>query len=101
MARMPLSALTCDVSAGAGRAEERWQTYILRRELGVEDVRGDDVSDGISGVEGSVVDCFLGLAGAIAAHPGDEEGVDGEDECDEVVADKQAAFVCFVLWQRD
>ena len=56
----------------------------------VEDVRGDDVSEGIRGVEGGVVGCFFGLAGDVAADPGEEEGVDGVDEVEEVVADEQS-----------
>ena len=44
-------------------------TYVLRCELGVEDVRGDDVSESISGVEAGVVDSLLCLSSTVGAHP--------------------------------
>ena len=44
-------------------------TYIFRSELRVEDVRRDDVTDGVTGIERGVVDGFLGLSSTIATHP--------------------------------
>lgn len=44
-------------------------TYVLRSELGVEDIRCDDVADSISGVEAGVVDSLLCLSSTVGAHP--------------------------------
>lgn len=72
-------------------------SYILWSEFGIEDIWCDDVADGISSIERCVVYRLFGLTGAIAAHPGDEQRVDGEDKCDQVVADEETALVCFGL----
>lgn len=73
----------------------------MRRKLGVEDIRCDNVADGVGGVEGGVVRRLLGLSGAVAAHPGDEQRVEGVDKRDQVVSDEETGFVGLCLWQRN
>lgn len=78
-----------------------WSTYVLRCELGVEDVGCDNVANGVASVERGVVDGFLCLSSTVAAHPGDEERVDGVYESNEVVSGEQTALVGLGLWQCD
>jgi hypothetical protein len=69
----------------------------LRRKLLVKDVRCDDVANGISGVEGGVVNGLLGLSGTVATHPRDEQRVDGIHESDKVVSSEKTTLVCLGL----
>lgn len=76
-------------------------TYVLWGKLGIEDVRCDDVANGVSSVEGRVVDGFLGLSGAVCSHPRDEQRVDSKDKGNQIVADKKCTLVFFGLGKSD
>lgn len=92
-----------DLYVIVSRGSNMWmaRTYVLWSKFGVEDVRGNDVSNGVASVERGVVDGLLGLSGAVATHPGDEQGVDGVYESDQVVSDKEATLVIRGLGECD
>ena len=73
----------------------------MRRKLGVENVRRDDVANGITGVEGGVVGRLFSLSSDVAAHPGDEQRVEGVDERDQVVPNEKTGLVGFGLGKSD
>jgi len=77
------------------------ETYVLRCKLRVENVRCDDVANGVSGVERGVVDGLLGLSSTIATHPRNEQRVDGVHESDQIVPSEQTALVVLGLGKCD
>lgn len=81
----------------------KWETetYVLRCVFGIEDVGGDDVTDGVCGIERGIVHSLLGLSGAVAADPGQHQRVDGEDQVHQVEADEEARLVRLRLGEDD